>query len=56
MRSLLQLSERWLCHIWLVGRIKFASLEENLSLDRGLLVNLILLSRRTPNMTEILLT
>ena len=28
--SLLQLSERWPCHIWLVGRMKFASLEANL--------------------------
>ena len=28
--SLLQLSERWLCHIWLVGRMKSASLEANL--------------------------
>ena len=44
MRSLLHLSERWLCHILLVGRMKFASLEANLSLGQGLLVNLILLS------------
>ena len=43
MRFLLQLSERWFCHIGLVGRMKFASLEANLSLGRGLLVNLILL-------------
>ena len=28
--SLLQLSERWLCHIWFVDRMKFASLEANL--------------------------
>ena len=27
--SLLQLSERWPCHIWLVGRMKFATLEAN---------------------------
>ena len=26
-RSLQQLSERWPCHIWLVGRMKFASLD-----------------------------
>ena len=42
MRSLLQVSERWLCHIWLVGRMKLASLEANLSLGRGLLGNHIL--------------
>ena len=29
---LLQLSERWSCHIWVIGRIKFASLEANLGL------------------------
>ena len=28
-RSLLQLSERWPCLIWLVGRMKFTSLEAN---------------------------
>ena len=26
-RSLLQLSERWPCHIWPVGRMKFALLD-----------------------------
>ena len=30
MCSMLQLSERWPCHIWLVGRMKFASLVVNL--------------------------
>ena len=29
MRYLLQLSERWSCHIWNVDRMKFASLEAN---------------------------
>ena len=29
-RSLLQLSERWFCHIWLAGRMKFASFEASL--------------------------
>ena len=47
-RSLLQLSERWPCHIWLVGRIKFASLEVNVSL--GLLVNPILLVWEEPQL------
>ena len=28
-RSLLQLSERWPCHIWHVDGVKFASLEAN---------------------------
>ena len=28
-RSLLQLSERWSCHIWPVGRMKFSSIETN---------------------------
>ena len=35
-RFLLQLSERWPCHIWLVGRMKFASLEANLGWGQGL--------------------
>ena len=56
MQSLLQLSERWPSHIWLVGRIKFVSLEASFSLNRGLLVNPILLSGWSPDMTEILLT
>ena len=50
MRSLLQLSERWPCHIWLVGRIKFASLEVNVSLGWGLLVNPILLVWEEPQL------
>ena len=29
-RSLLQLSERWICHIKSVGTMEFASLETNL--------------------------
>ena len=36
--SLLQLSERWPCHIWLVSRTKYASLEANLCGGWGLLV------------------
>ena len=32
-RSLLQLSEIWPRHIWLTGRMKFASLEANLGGD-----------------------
>ena len=35
-RSLLQLSERWPCHICLVGRMKFVSLEANFSLGHDL--------------------
>ena len=58
--SLLQLSERP-CHIWLVGRMKFASFKANLGWGWGLLVYPILLfslplSGRSPDMTEILLT
>ena len=60
MHSLLQLSERSPCHIWLVGRMKFASLEAHLDGGQGLLVDPILfspsLSGRSPDMTEILLT
>ena len=41
--SLLQLSERWPYHIWLDGRMKFASLEANLGGGGGLLVYPILL-------------
>ena len=48
-RSLLQLSERLqLCHIWLFGRMKFASLEVNLSLGQGLSVNIIILFKEDP--------
>ena len=60
MGSLLQLSERWPCHVLPVGRMKFATLEANLS--GGLLVYPILLfslhlSGRSPesDITEILL-
>ena len=61
MQSLLQLSERWPCHVWLDGRMRFSSLEANLSLGQGLLVNPILRfcipsSGRSPGITEILLT
>ena len=59
--ALLQLSERWPCHVWLVGRMKFALLEANLCKGPGLLVYPILLfslplSGGTVDMTEILLT
>ena len=59
--SLLQLSERWSCHIWLVDRMKLASLESNLGGSRGLLIYPILLfslpvSGRCPDTAEILLT
>ena len=40
---LLQLSERWLCHICSIGRMKFATLEANLGGGEGLLVYPILL-------------
>ena len=33
---IMQLSERWPCHIWLVGRMKFAALEANLGGGRDL--------------------
>ena len=36
----LQLSERWPCHIWLVGRMKYASIEANLGGGWGLLAGL----------------
>ena len=35
-RSLLQLSERWPCHIWPVDRMTLASLEPNSSLGLDL--------------------
>ena len=34
LRSLLELLAIWFCHIWLVVRIKFASLAANLSLGQ----------------------
>ena len=43
-RSLLQLSEIWPHHIWLTGRMKFASLEANLGgdiVDLGLYLALL---------------
>ena len=58
--SLLQLSERWLCHIWFVGRMKFASLETNLDgafkSSIAFFLSIPSLSRRSPDMTEMLLT
>ena len=39
-RPLLQLSKRWVCNIWLVGRMKFASLDANLCGGWGLKVDL----------------
>ena len=61
LRSMLELLAIWSGHIWLVVRIKFASLAANLSLGQGLLVYPILLfflppSRRSPDMTEIFLS
>ena len=47
-RSLLQLSERWPCHIWLIDRMKFASLEANSGGGWGLLVYPILFSSPEP--------
>ena len=60
-RSLLQLLDRWPCHILLIDRLKFASLKANLVGSWGLLVYSILLfylplSGRSLDMTEILLT
>ena len=60
--SLLQLSERWPCHIWPVYRMKFATHEANFGWEWGLLLNPLLLSLppsgRSPesDITEILLT
>ena len=69
--SLLQLSERWPCHIWLIGGMKCASLQANFDGGWGIVFYLILLlsltfslslslslslSGRSLNMTEILLT
>ena len=56
---LLQLSERWPCHIWLVDEVKFASHEA--MWVGGLLFYPIFLfsltlSGRSPHMTELLLT
>ena len=61
LHSLQQLSERWLCHIWSVGRMKYASLEANLGVGQGLLDHPILPfsllhSGRSLDMTEILFT
>ena len=54
-RSLLQILAIWSCHIWLVIKMKFASI-----LGQGILIYHILLffrpSSGIPNMTEILLT
>ena len=54
------LSESWCCHIWLVGRMKFAALDAK-GRGRGILVCPILLFslhlfEMSPNMIEILLT
>ena len=55
---MLQLSERWSCHICLLDRVKFASLGDNLVGGRGLFVksNSLSLSGRRPDRTEIFLT
>ena len=62
-RSLLQLSERWPCHIWLVGRMKFALLGANLGGSRyfslshsSFLSPCLEGGGGGPSMTEILLT
>ena len=61
-RMLLQLLERWPCHVWLFDRVKSASLEANLGQGWGLLVYSIILfslslSREgDPDMTGIFLT
>ena len=59
--SLLKFLERWPCNMWLIDRMKFASLEENLGGELGRLVYPIPLfslpiSGRSPDMIEILLT
>ena len=59
--SLLPLSERLPCHIWLVvaDRMKFASLEANLGGWVGPFSRILFslpLSGRNPNITEIVLT
>ena len=54
-RSLLQLPERWPCHIWLVGRMKFALIEINSGGGRSGPFSLYH-SGSSPDMTEILLT
>ena len=61
LQSLLELLAIWSCHISLVVRIKFASLTANVGLNQGLLVYpiplfFLPLSRRSPDMTRILLT
>ena len=57
---LLQLSQRWPCHCWLVGRMKFASLEANFGWVSGpfsLSHSFLSPSPGTsPDMTAILLT
>ena len=53
MRCVLQLSVRWPCNIWLVGRMKFASLVTTGLLSYPIL--LFSLSVRSPDMTEKLL-
>ena len=60
-RYLLQFSERWPCHILLLDRMKFASLEVSIGGGWGLLVYPILifylpLSGRSSGMTELFLT
>ena len=53
--SLLQLSERWPCHIWLVGRMKFTLIEINSGGGRSGPFSLYH-SGSSPDMTDILLT
>ena len=59
-RCLLQLSERWHCHIWLIGRMKYTSFEANVG-GVGAFESIPCFSFSLcgggggPNMTEILL-
>ena len=58
-RPLLQLSERWPCHIRLVDGVKFASHEANVGRGPFILSHFLFslpLSGRSPDMTELLLT
>ena len=50
------LSQRWLCYVCLVDRMKIASLEANLGGVRPLIYPILPFSLRSSNITEILLT